>query len=44
MCDYLSVAHPLVYRKPPPWMTLDELMDKLLFLAVSDDGTLYSKP
>ncbi|KAJ3554551.1 hypothetical protein NM688_g3048 [Phlebia brevispora] len=27
--------------KPPPWMTLDELLDKLLFLAVSDDDPTF---
>lgn len=26
-------------RRAPPWMTLDELLNKLLFMAVSDDGT-----
>lgn len=24
--------------RPVPWATLDELLDKLLFLAVSGDG------
>ena len=33
-----GVIYELTYRKPPPWMTIDELLDKLLFLAVSDDG------
>ena len=27
--------------RPVQWATLDELLDKLLFLAVSGDGKLY---
>lgn len=29
-------------RRPPSWMTLDELLDKLLFVAVSDDGESFA--
>lgn len=37
----LLVSHRLC-RRPPIWTTLDELLDKLLFVTVSDDGA-YSK-
>lgn len=31
-------ADVLCVRRLPSWMSLEELFDKLLFVAVSDDG------
>lgn len=37
LCNPLPLT-PMGFRRPAQYVTLDELLDKLLFLAVSGDG------
>lgn len=33
----------MLYSRAPPWMSLDDLLNKLLFMAVCDDGKRVSR-